>query len=794
MKTVLVVDNQPLILKFMKELVERRGHRAILARSGLEALEVLQRVIPDVVFVDLVMPNIDGQKLCGIIRSDQRLSRTKVVLLSAIASEESPSLDSLGADLCIAKGPIPQMARHVEAALDDQVPWGAHPPLVLGSDTIQPREVTAELLATKRHLELILEHMSEGILELSPDGRVLFANPGAAKTLGRPELELLGKKTKELIPGEAGWEVERLAREAMKKREPLRASRTLKLGPRRVRAEFLPFTSNNTGTMVIFSDVTEIHRTAEILQHTLDGAPLPALMIDTEHRVTLWNRAMESLTGVPRERVIGKPVDSSIFYPDGERPLLADLVLEMDMEAIGRWYGPGAICPHPVLSQALEGTGNFVLSGRTRTLHFLASRICDSEGLVLGAIETIQDITEREELHRHLQHAQKMQAVGTLAAGMAHEFNNILAAIQGYAQLLGFNLAPGDPNEEYLREIEASCQRAAGLIRKILAFSRMERGDKLPVKINQVLEGVVQMLRQTLPPKIQILVELEPGLPFVYGEHPQLEQVFLNLCLNARDALPQGGEIRLCTSQCYLEESFCRLHPWARPGHYVTVRIEDNGVGMPPEVLERVFEPFFTTKEPGKGTGLGLTIAYSIVKSHEGHILAESPGSSGGGSRFTIFLPALEEHLEEHDESSEPSPTCLDEAQRGRGQRILLVDDEPQLLEIGKKMLVSHNYRVDTASNGREALAMYARELGSRDPYRLVILDMAMPVMDGGECLARILEIDPAAKVVVSTGTALGASSAEPPFSEATGLLQKPFDLELLLRTVRKALEGGCEP
>jgi PAS domain S-box-containing protein len=790
MKTVLVVDNQPLILKFMRELVERRGHRAILAGSGLEALEALQRVKPDLVFVDLVMPNIDGHKLCGIIRADQRLSRTRVVILSAIASEEAPSLDSLAADLCIAKGPIPQMARHVEAALDDAVQWGARPPLVLGSDTIQPREITTELLATRRHLELILEHMSEGIMELSPDGRIVFANPSAAKALGTPGLDLLGKKTTELIPGEVGLEVENLAREAMGRREPVQAPKILELGSKNVRAEFLPFPGNNTGAMVIFSDVTEVHRTAEIMEHTLDGAPLPALMIDTEHRVTLWNRAMEVLTGVPRERVMGKQTDSSIFYPGGGRPLLLDLVLDMDMEAIERWYGPGAISPHPILAEALEGTGNFLLGGKPRTLHFLASRIMDSEGRVLGAMETIQDITEREELHRHLQHAQKMQAVGTLAAGMAHEFNNILAAIQGYAQLLGFNLAPGDPNEEYLKEIEASCQRAAGLIRKMLAFSRSEKGDKLPVKINQVIEGVVQMLRQTLPPKIRMLVELQPGLPFISGEYPQLEQVVLNLCLNARDALPQGGEIRLCTSQCYLEESFCRLHPWARPGHYVRVQVEDNGVGMAPEVLERVFEPFFTTKEPGKGTGLGLTIAYSIVKSHSGYILAQTPGSSGSGSRFTIFFPALEEHEQERA----PSLPHREQAPRGQGERILLVDDEPRLLEIGRKMLVSHSYRVDTASNGEEALAMYARELGSRDPYLLVILDMAMPVMDGGECLSRILEIDPTARVVVSTGTALGANSPELPSPGAMGVLEKPFDLELLLKTVRRALDGGCEP
>jgi PAS domain S-box-containing protein len=789
MKTVLVVDNQPLILKFMEELIEKQGHRPVLASSGLEALEALQRVKPDLVFLDLVMPNIDGQKLCRILRSDPRLRETKVVILSAIASEEAPNLDSLGADLCIAKGPLPEMSLHVQAVLEDRVPWNSHPPLVLGAETIHPREITKELLATRRHLELILEHMSEGILELSGEGKIVFANPGAARMVGVSELNLLGKNLLELMEKEAADRVQRLLEDGLQKKKPVRAAGPLRIGNRKLEAECLPFRANGSGGMLILSDVTAIHRTAELLEHTLDKAPLPAFMIDTQHRVTLWNRAMEVLTGVNRDKVLGKPADSSIFYPGPLHPLLLDLVLDMDLEAVEQLYGPGAISTHPVFPEALEGTGTFLLRGKPRSLHFLAARITDSEGGLLGAIETLEDITEREELQKHLQHAQKMQAVGTLAAGMAHEFNNILAAIQGYAQLMGFNIPQGDANENYLREIEASCQRAAGLIRKMLAFSRMDQSEKLPVKLNQVVEGVAQMLRQTLPPKIQIILDLQSGLPFVSGEYAQLEQVVLNLCLNAKDALPEGGEIRLCTSLCFLEESFCRSHPWARPGHYVKLQVQDNGLGMGPEVLDRIFEPFFTTKEPGRGTGLGLTIAYSIVKSHKGYILAESPAPCGRGSSFTVFLPVLQEQemaLQQEKEEKQEAP-------KGRGERILLVDDEPQLLDIGKKMLASHNYRVDTASQGREGLAMYAKGLQEGDPYLLVILDMAMPVMDGSQFLSRILEIDPKAKVLVSTGAALTRENLEIELQRSVGVLEKPFELELLLKTVRDALDEGLD-
>lgn len=784
MQTVLIVDNQPLILRFVKGLVEERGHRALIAADGLQALDILERETPDLVFVDLVMPNIDGRKLCKMIRSNPCLSNTKLVILSAIAIEDPNNLQRLEADLYIAKGPLPQMAKHIQAVLDDTVfsvlPRGG----VLGADTLLPRDITSELLSTKRHLELILEHMSEGILEISPDGRVVFANPSSTKLLGVGDLEVLGKRAADLLSGGEGWNPNDLIPRVLATRTKSGSSTPFRLGDRWVKLEILPLVGESGGAMAILTDVTEIQRRGELLALTLDGAPLPATMIDTDHRVILWNRAMEQLTGVSRKEVLGRPPNSSIFYPGPPRPLLVDLVLEMDQEGIRLRYGPEGVKRHPVFPEAFEGRGKFLVGGKQRTLHFTAARIRDWRGRVIGAIETIQDDTEREELQRQLQHAQKMQAVGTLAAGMAHEFNNILAAIQGYAQLMGFELGPEDPNVEYVKEIQASCQRAAGLIRKMLSFSRLEQGERLPVKLNQVAEGVAQMLRQTLPPKIQVHLDLQPGLPFVMGEHSQLEQVILNLGLNARDALSGSGEIRISTRERTLEEGFCRAHPWARPGRYVEVGVEDNGIGMPPEVLERVFEPFFTTKEPGKGTGLGLTIAYSIVKSHNGYILAESPAGSGIGSRFRVFLPVVEEIEEEQS-------TGVDGAKlpRGRGERVLLVDDEVQLLQIGAKMLSSSGYRADVVLNGEEALRLYAEAIRQGDPYRLVMLDLAMPVMDGRECMARILELDPKARVLIATGGPMDARDRDEIPPGALGVLQKPFRLEALLESVREALE-----
>jgi PAS domain S-box-containing protein len=275
----------------------------------------------------------------------------------------------------------------------------------------------------------------------------------------------------------------------------------------------------------------------------------------------------------------------------------------------------------------------------------------------------LRDVSEREKLRRELQYAQKMQAVGTLASGMAHEFNNILTSVQGFSQLLLMDADPEHPKTRHLQEIEKGCQRAAGLTRKMLTLGRKDIGKKVPVKVNAVIEGIQGMLKQTFLPTYDLKYDLQGGLPFVMADPLQLEQVFINLGVNARDAMPDGGHIQYSSSIVELDEAFCREHPWAKPGRYVEVVVEDSGDGIPKELIDRVFEPFFTTKEPGKGSGLGLAIVYSILKDHKGYILAES--EVGNGSRFRVFLPVAQDQYDKDPE--ETVETGL--LPRGNGQR-----------------------------------------------------------------------------------------------------------------------------
>jgi len=406
-----------------------------------------------------------------------------------------------------------------------------------------------------------------------------------------------------------------------------------------------------------------------------------------------------------------------------------------------------------------------------------------ADGKLFSTQGIFRDVTEREQLQRQLQHAHKMQAVGTLAGGMAHEFNNILAVIQGYIQLISLRLEREHPIAGYINEIGTASRRAAGLTRKMLDFARLDVGKKYPIKVNQLIQGVKELLKQTLPPNIEIELWLEEKIPLVMAEPHQLEQVLVNLAVNARDAMPKGGKLRFDTRIAKLDRSFCRVHPWAKPGSYVELSVQDTGEGIPSEVLDHIFEPFFTTKEPGKGTGLGLSIVYSIIKNHGGYISAKS--QDGEGTCFRIYLPMLtiDPMVESTLKLPGPGRTLV-----GNGESVLVVDDEPQVREVVGGMLESSGYRVIRAAHGAEALTLYRDAMARGERFDLVILDLAMPVMAGEECLERIHTIDPQASVIVATGY-----GGAPPCSDGIkdlvrGVLLKPFDLPVLLNEVKNIL------
>lgn len=390
-----------------------------------------------------------------------------------------------------------------------------------------------------------------------------------------------------------------------------------------------------------------------------------------------------------------------------------------------------------------------------------------------------RDITEQKRLEAQYRHAQKMEAVGTLAGGIAHDFNNLLQIIHGYAEMLCQETDPQAPGYGNLEEIRKAAARGGVLTRQLLTFSQKVESAKRPVDLNRELERLRGLLGRVLPKRIEIELRPGPDVPPVEADPGQMEQVLMNLAINARDAMPEGGRLTIGTERADPDGEFLSLHPDAKPGSCVRVRIRDTGLGMSESVRRRIFEPFFTTKETGRGTGLGLAMAYGIVRSHGGVISCRS--APGAGTTFTILLPAASGQPE-----AEEGPVPVRAA--GGSETILLVDDEESLRHLGARMLGKAGYTVRTASSGEEALEAY-RDGGG--PIDLVILDLMMPGMGGALCLRELLALDPAARVLVASGTGGDGLPPADGIAGAKGSVNKPYQAALLLRAIRDVLDGG---
>jgi CheY-like chemotaxis protein len=354
--------------------------------------------------------------------------------------------------------------------------------------------------------------------------------------------------------------------------------------------------------------------------------------------------------------------------------------------------------------------------------------------------------------------------------------NNILSPILMNAELLQRGLS--DPNQQrMLSSLISNAQRGADIVRQILSFSRGMEGERSAVSPRYLLEEMERFLHETLPKSIRMETEIAKDLWSISGDATQLHQVLMNLCLNARDAMPHGGTLSLSAQNVSLDETYAAMHPEARPGPYVLLSVSDTGCGIPPDLLEKIFDPFFTTKERGMGTGLGLSTALAIVKDHQGFLRIYS--EVGKGTRFHVYLPASisPEKAEVHEEKL-PLPS-------GQGELILVVEDEVSLREITQAALDAFGYRVLTASDGAEAVAVYAQY---KDEIRVIITDMAMPIMDGPATIRALRKINPQVMVVATSGAEWQGQAAEATGLEVQAFLQKPFTAETLLRTVGEVL------
>jgi PAS domain S-box-containing protein len=422
-------------------------------------------------------------------------------------------------------------------------------------------------------------------------------------------------------------------------------------------------------------------------------------------------------------------------------------------------------------------------NGKERLFYMSGAPNLNAMGEMMGVVGILKDITEQRKLEQQLHHASRMNAIGRLTGGIAHDFNNILQAINAYNERLTMRKRDGDPELKYLINIKELIKRATDLVGQLLIFSRKADSKLEPIDINAEIRKFYELLINTLPKKIDVELELDEPLHTINGDSAQLGQVIMNLTVNAKDAMPDGGRIRIKTKNIEFPTATYRSSVKIDPGRYALFSISDTGCGISKENLDHIFEPFFTTKEAGKGTGFGLSVVYGIVKNHNGFIFCTS--ELGLGTTYEIYFPetTATASVEVFEERREPvKATALSEGQ----ETILLVDDEPALLDIGKELLSLLGYSVLPANSGESAVSVIHEQKGG---IALVILDLMMPGMGGEKCLSEILKIDPAMKVLIASGFAASTSQQDLLRAGAVDFIQKPYQIDFLSRRIRSILD-----
>ena len=524
---------------------------------------------------------------------------------------------------------------------------------------------------------------------------------------------------------------------------------------------------NIHGVLGVYEDITERRRTEEELRERDDT--IRALVetsrdwiwsVDLDGNHTYCNPATESILGYSPEELVGQ--SSLRLIHDEDRPRAIQQMEASVAQECG-WENLQLRWRHK--------------DGSWRNLESNAVPVLNSTGAPMGFRGVDRDVTERRQLQEQLLQAQKMEAVGQLAGGVAHDFNNLLQAILGYTDLALYRLSSDDPHRHELEQVRLAADRASTLTRQLLAFSRRQVIQPVPLDLNDVIAGLMKMLRRLIGEHIQLEILPCHALNTVSADQGQIEQVLMNLCVNARDAMPQGGTLRIETHNVAASEAPVRSHPWAKGRAYVLVSVTDNGCGMEPQTVEHIFEPFYTTKGAGEGTGLGLSMVYGIVQQHNG--LVQVASQAGAGTTFRIYLPASDATPRADEEPATP-------VLPGGSERILIVEDDQAILDLAATILREAGYEILTASDGVEALRIVDSLV---DKIDLLLLDVVMPRMGGYEVRKRVRQLIPNMRFLFASGYNAEAIRANFIENEGTQLLQKPYSRQALLLKIREVLD-----
>jgi two-component system cell cycle sensor histidine kinase/response regulator CckA len=667
--SILVVDDSALNRKLLKVNLEAEGLTVVEAGDGLEALERLNQQPVEVVISDILMPRMDGYRLCFEMRRNQRFNRIPFIIYSSSytsSDDEKLALDC-GADRFVKK---PSSMQTIFETIREV--------------TQQPSPVFHKKIASESESAIMREYSERLVLKLEE------------RTI---ELE----RAKDV-----------LARSEERYRD-------------------------------LFENANDIIYT-----------------LNLEGSFTSINKKGELLTGYSREEIMQMKI--------------ADLIAPNYLETARRKLKDKLDNPSETTIYELE----IVCKNRSHLPLEVSSRAVYEGNKAIGIQGIARDISERQRLEGQLRQAQKMESVGRLAGGVAHDFNNLLTAIIGYSQMAMRHLEPDAPVQKEIHEVERAGKRAAELTRQLLAFSRKQVLQPKVLDLNQIINDIQKMLDRLIGEDIELSTRLAADLSKIKADPGQIEQIIMNLAVNARDAMPGAGKLTIETANIELDEVFSQNHLAVNPGQYVMLAFSDTGIGMDKETQSQIFEPFFTTKEMGKGTGLGLSTVYGIVKQSGGNIWVYS--EPGQGTTFKIYLPAIEEEAR-FEEVRVP----LSEPVKGT-ETILLVEDEEIVRQLARKILEMNGYTVLEASGAARALQSFEQNGGEID---LIITDVVMPLMSGYAMVQQLKQKQCKAKVLYMSGYTHHTTVIQADIEEGMPFLQKPFSPQTLLLKVREVLSAG---
>jgi PAS domain S-box-containing protein len=624
------------------------------------------------------------------------------------------------------------------------------------------------LRRSEEHFRSLIENSSDIITIIGRDGTISYESPSLERVLGYTPEELIGRNVFDFIhPHDAAFAIETFTHEG----GIPGANRAIefrfhhKNGAWRV----LETVGKNllddpevAGIVVNSRDITERKMAEEQIREQaalLDKAQDAILVHDLENRITFWNKSAERLYGWMAGEVIGRRVDELL---DGKTSNVAGDARAIALEK-GEWNGE--------LYQMTKAGHEIIVESRW-------TLVSDVEGRPKSMLVINTDNTEKKKLEAQFLRVQRMESIGTLAGGIAHDLNNVLTPILMAIRMLREE-ATNPGAREILNTLEASAHRGSGIVQQVLSFARGVEGERGIIQVKHPLSEVVTIARDTFPKSIQIMTKIEGDLWPVVGDPTQLHQIFLNILVNARDAMLHGGRLQIDAENRIIDENYARMQPDSKAGAYVVVTISDTGMGIPPGLINKIFEPFFTTKEVGKGTGLGLSTVLGIVKNHGGFLTVYS--EVGKGTRFRINLPAADSTESQH------APEEKVELPTGQGELILVTDDEYAIREIIKVTLEANKYRVMTANDGTEAVALFAEH---KNEIKTVIMDLMMPYMDGPATIRALKKMSSEVKFIAVSGLMENEKVGEISDEGRVAFLAKPFTTEQLLIMLRQLLDA----